>query len=127
MHGNDPIKICVLCPIPLTVNHNSTIGLYTIAGWTVRVLDAHHNELVTSVCELRPGGLFIATDGADHGLEVGGRVLVFFCSGDLHFELGASTFVVGWCAELGMEGIGLHLDALVPELSVPFQPAQIAG
>ncbi len=88
------------------------------------MLDAHHNELVTTLCEIRPTGLFIATEGADHGLEVGGRVLVFFCSGDLHFELGATTLNVGWCPELGADGIGLRLDALAPEIMVPFQPLE---
>ena len=91
-------------------------GLYKIVGWTLRVIDAHHNELVTTVCELDPRGLFIATESPDHGLRVDGRVLVLFCSGDLRFELGATVANVGWCREIGREGIGLRLDSLVPEV-----------
>ncbi|MCP4443938.1 MAG: hypothetical protein GY811_01150 [Myxococcales bacterium] len=95
-------------------------GLYTIAGWTLRVVDARHNELVTTLCELCPSGLYIATDSADHGLAVDGRVLILFCSGELQFELGATVSRIGWCTELGAEGIGLKLDTLAPEVISAF-------
>ncbi len=95
---------------------NTVKGLYTIAGWTLRVIDAHHNELETTVCELCPDGLFIAVGTQEHGLREDARVLVLFCSGDLRFELGATVETVGWCKQLGTEGIGLCLDTLAPEV-----------
>tara|TARA_R110002073_G_scaffold256849_4_gene419527 strand:+ start:51898 stop:52233 length:336 start_codon:yes stop_codon:yes gene_type:complete len=91
-------------------------GLYTIAGWTLRVIDAHHHELEATVCELCPTGLFIKAKSSEHGLSKDGRVLVLFCSGDLRFELGATVATVGWCSEINAEGIGLKLDSLAPEL-----------
>jgi len=92
------------------------IGLYTIAGWTLEVMDAHLNLLVATSCRLSPRGLFIATDNRDHGIAKGGRVLIRFCSGDLRFELGATVSVLGWCPEISAEGIGLRLDRLCPDV-----------
>lgn len=99
------------------MNHR---GLYTIAGWTLRVIDAHHHELEAKVCELYPTGLFIKSESSDHGLFKDGRVLVLFCSGDLRFELGATVETVGWCREISAEGIGLRLDSLAPEVVASF-------
>ena len=98
-------------------------GLYTIAGWTLRVIDAQHHELEATVCELCPSGLFIKTKASEHHLCEDGRVLILFCSGDLHFELGATVATVGWCHEIGSEGIGLQLDTLTPEVVGAFMSA----
>ncbi len=103
-------------------------GLYTIAGWTLRVIDAHHHKLEATVCELCPTGLFIKTKSSEHGLCEDGRVLILFCSGDLRFELGATVATVGWCREIASEGIGLKLDTLTPEVVGSFMstPALVA-